>query len=282
MRGVDAKPRRYAVAVVGPGALGLFYASRLARVTPTALIARNATRARELARGVRVGNERVRLDVFHPGALPKADWAIVLVKGPQTAEAVRIARRLGAKRMLSLQNGIVSGIPQGVTTAAAWREGATVTPVTAGETLLPPGFAPLGALLRTAGFPVRQPRDIERARRMKLLANVCINPVTALFGIRNGESTQRRHAVFTRALAREAAAVLGIPPGRAWRHVADVAARTAGNRSSMLQDVLAGRATEIEQLNGALLRLARRRGVPAPTHAAFRELVRNFPHPKRL
>jgi 2-dehydropantoate 2-reductase len=54
-------------------------------------------------------------------------------------------------------------------------------------------------------------------------------------------------------------------------HVAKV---TAGNRSSMLQDILAGRRTEIEHLTGALLRLAQRRGVNVPTHRAFYQLIR--------
>ena len=58
-----------------------------------------------------------------------------------------------------------------------------------------------------------------------------------------------------------------------------VAAATARNRSSMLQDVLAGRRTEIEHLTGALLRLARRHEVPAPTHRAVYRLVRKFHTP---
>jgi 2-dehydropantoate 2-reductase len=76
------------------------------------------------------------------------------------------------------------------------------------------------------------------------------------------------------ALAREAAPVVGISPSAAIRRVMDVAKATAGNRSSMLQDILAGRRTEIEDLTGALLRLARRRRVNVPTHAAFYQLIR--------
>jgi 2-dehydropantoate 2-reductase len=56
--------------------------------------------------------------------------------------------------------------------------------------------------------------------------------------------------------------------------VMDVARMTAQNRSSMLQDLLAGRKTEREHLTGALLRLARRHRVAVPTHRALYEVIR--------
>lgn len=272
---------RYPVAVVGAGALGLLYASRLARVVPTALIARSAERARTLRRGVRVGRTLYLPAVFAPDDLPQADWAIILVKGPDTHAAVRLARRLEPKRILSLQNGLVDAVPQGVSTAGAYREGRRVVVAATGRTLLPAGFAPLGRYLRRAGFTVERPRDLAAARHWKLLANVCINPVTALFGIRNGEVRRPPYAFLVQALAAEAAQVLGLPRGKALERVMEVAARTAGNRSSMLQDVLAGRRTEIDHLTGALLRLARRRRIAAPTHGTMRRLIRNFPRVRK-
>ena len=81
------------------------------------------------------------------------------------------------------------------------------------------------------------------------------------------------------ALAVEAAPVLAaeglkITPGEAVRRVMEVSKATAGNRSSMLQDLLAGRRTENDHLTGALLRLAHRHRVAVPTHAAFHLLIR--------
>jgi len=55
---------------------------------------------------------------------------------------------------------------------------------------------------------------------------------------------------------------------------ASVARRTAANRSSMLRDRLAGKRTEIEQLNGALLRIAQRHGIGLPMHSAIVQIVR--------
>ena len=242
------------MAVVGPGALGSLFARRLSKTVPTAVIGRGATN------------------------IPQADWVIILVKAYDTAAAVRVARRMKPKGIVSLQNGLEE-VPQGVTTAAAYREGKRVVPVATGLTLLPPGFEALARILRRAGLDARIARDIRAARLKKLLANVCLNPVTAAFGVRNGALRTPPYARFAEALAREAAPVLAaeglkITTGEALRSVMEVAKATAGNRSSMLQDVVAGRKTEIEHLTGALLRLARRHRLPGPTPSAFRPIIR--------
>lgn len=192
--------------------------------------------------------------------------------------------------MLSLQNGLVDELlcralpdgvrcAQGVTTEGAYRDGAGIVPAGAGTTLLPPQFAPLARRLRAAGFDARLERDLARARLGKLLVNVCINPVTALFRVRNGKVLVPPYARYAEALAREAAPVLAaeglaLSPEAAWTRVAAVARATARNRSSMLQDLRARRATEIDYLTGALLRLARRHRHALPTHRAFYRLIR--------
>ena len=245
---------RFPVAVIGPGALGSLFASRLSKVVPTAVIGRNTA------------------------PLPEADWVIILVKAYDTAAALGTARKMKAKGIVSLQNGLIEGLPQGVTTAAAYRDGKRVIPVATGITLLPPGFAALARHLRRAGFDARVVRDMQSARLRKLLANVCLNPVTAVFGVRNGELRKAPYSLFAEALALEAAPVLAaeglkITPREAVRRVMDVAKVTAGNRSSMLQDIMAGRRTEIDHLTGALLRMARKHSVSVPTHAAFHRLI---------
>jgi 2-dehydropantoate 2-reductase len=249
------EPDRFPVAVIGPGALGSLFAGRLSKVVPTAVIGRHTTR------------------------VPRADWVIVLVKAYDTAAALRVARTMKAKGILSLQNGLIEQIPQGVTTAGAYRDGKRFVPVATGTTLLPPGFEILAAYLRRAGFDARVVREIQSARLRKLLANVCLNPVTAVFGVRNGEVCKPPYRGFVEALAREAAPVLAaeglkITVLQAVRQVMQVAQATAGNRSSMLQDVTAGRKTEIAYLTGALRTLARRHRLVTPTHDAFFQLVR--------
>jgi 2-dehydropantoate 2-reductase len=226
-----------------------------------------------LGKGVSVGGRRYRPEVFPPGALPRAELAVILVKGYDTAAAVKLARRLRPKRILSLQNGLVDEVPQGISTAGAHRRGGRVVIATTGETLLPRGFEDFAQTLRAAGLAARVSTEIDRARYLKLLANVCINPLTALFRIRNGQVAVAPYLPLTKALAAEAARVLRMKPARALAHVLKVAKATARNRSSMLQDIEAGRPTEIGQLTGALLQIAARRRVEAPTHRALLRII---------
>ena len=165
---------RYPVAVIGAGALGLSFAVRLARTIPLALIARNAERARRLRDGVDVGGMMFRPAAFAAEAAPQADWVLLFVKGPDTREAAHSAARMGARGVLSLQNGLVEPllrdvlpgvlVGQGVTTEGAYRDADRVVPAGPGETLVPPGFEQVAGLLRDAGFSVRvEPRSTKRA-----------------------------------------------------------------------------------------------------------------------
>jgi 2-dehydropantoate 2-reductase len=279
---------RYPLVVIGAGALGLSFAARLARTTALAVIARNAARAQALRAGVDVGGVLFRPEAFPPEDAPEADWVVLFVKGPDTREAARLAARMEARGVLSLQNGIVEPllrdalpgqfVGQGVTTEGAYRDGARVVPAGNGETLVPPGFEAVADLLRNAGFAARVEPAIHKARLAKLLVNLAINPVTALFRIPNGDVAQTPYSRWTEALVREAVPVLHaegleLDEEAALARVFAVAHGTARNRSSMLQDVLAGRRTELEELTGAFLSLASDREAQVPTHRAFYTLL---------
>lgn len=286
-----ATPGRYPLAIVGAGALGLHFAAGLAAVGPVALVARNAARADALRAGVQVGVRLFVPEVFAPDALPAADWVILLVKTGDTAEAARTALALQPRGVLSLQNGLVEAtlraecgpvaVGQGITTEGAFREGARVQPAGAGETLLPPGFEAVAERLAAAGFRARIEPAIAAARLAKLLVNVAINPLAALFRVPNGALLEPPHRVLLEALVHEAWPVLrqaglDLDEDAALARVVAVATATAGNRASMLQDVLAGRRTEIDAITGTLLTMAEAGGVELPTHRAVFTLVRRL------
>ena len=274
---------RYPLAIIGAGALGLHFASRLSACGPLAVVARSEARAAVLRAGVQVGEAGFRPDAFGPDALPEADWVIILVKAGDTADAARTALAMQPRGVLSLQNGLVGNVlrevcgslpaGQGVTTEGAFRDGDRVVPSGAGDTLLPPGFEAVANLLAAAGFRARVEPDIAAARLAKLLVNVAINPLAAIFRVPNGALLAPPHRVLLDALVTEAwpvlrAAGLLLDEVSARERVIAVATATAANRASMLQDVLAGRRTEIDAITGALLALAEGQGVELPTHRA--------------
>ncbi|WP_374477510.1 ketopantoate reductase family protein [Zoogloea sp.] len=286
-----ATPGRYPLAIVGAGALGLHFAAGLAAVGPVALVARDAARADALRAGVQVGARLFVPEVFAPDALPAADWVILLVKTGDTAEAARTALALQPRGVLSLQNGLIEAtlraecrtvpVGQGITTEGAFREGSRVQPAGAGETLLPAGFEAVADALCMAGFRARVEPQIAAARLAKLLVNVAINPLAALFRVPNGALLEPPHRVLLEALVHEAWPVLrqaglDLDEDAALARVVAVATATAGNRASMLQDVLAGRHTEIEAITGTLLTMAEADGLELPTHRAVFTLVRRL------
>jgi 2-dehydropantoate 2-reductase len=114
----------------------------------------------------------------------------------------------------------------------------------------------------------------------KLIVNAAINPVAALAGVTNGEVAARptlralaaRVAAEGEAVAR--ARGIALPYPSAMEATLETARGTADNRCSMLQDLEAGRPTEIDYLNGAIAAMAEGCGVAAPANRAIAALVR--------
>jgi len=304
----EARPATFAhVAVIGPGAIGVCVAVRLAsadagpRVT---LIDRDPDRAARLsARPLRLrtadGVVEARLPVRTvPDAPP--DLVVLATKAHQArGAAAEAAAWIGSAPIVTLQNGL--GVTDEV--AAALPEAVVVTGVTyQAATMVAEGevqhaaniVTHLGYLGRPAdalaeavadlfgraGLPARVAADMTPIVWWKLLVNAAINPVAALAGVANGEVARRRTlSALASVLAEEGQAVaraegVRLPGDDAASAALETARATAANRCSMLQDLDAGRPTEIAYLNGAIVRVADRHGVPVPANRAAAALVR--------
>lgn len=114
----------------------------------------------------------------------------------------------------------------------------------------------------------------------KLATNAAVNPTSALFGYTNAElladvATSRVADGLAAEVARVATATgVAMNEDEARRWWREMAALTGANRSSMLQDVQAGRPTEVDSICGAVHREGERRGVSAPLNQAMTVLVR--------
>jgi 2-dehydropantoate 2-reductase len=231
-----------------------------------------------------------------PGQLGSFQNALVLVKawqnqraGCQLAEclqrdglALTLQNGLGNRELLSKAIG-PQRTASGVTTSGATLLGpGRVRPVGNGQVSLGahPRLEPMADLLQTAGFKVDVLADTTSLIWGKLVINAAINPLTALLRIPNGELLNRPNArALMAAAAREAAAVAGasqisLPYPDPVSAVEDVARRTAGNLSSMLQDVQRGTPTEIDAICGAIVKAGARVKVPTPVIRTMWLLVR--------
>jgi 2-dehydropantoate 2-reductase len=143
-----------------------------------------------------------------------------------------------------------------------------------------PGLQSLTEQLGRAGFQVETTTDLASLQWGKLVINAAINPLTALLRVANGELLSRPGARdLMKEAAQEAASVaaslgIGLPYSDPVGAVEEVAHKTASNISSMLQDVLRGTPTEIEAINGAVVRAGENRGVPTPLNYLLWRLVK--------
>lgn len=289
-------------AVFGTGALGCWMAARLAASGHGVTVVGTWTEGLDAIRrdGILVTEPGRRLEgrpaVARLGVpLTPADFVLVLVKAHQTAAIAAAAAAAAARdgRIVTLQNGLGNRealqqadahgrVRVGLVVAGVRLERPGVVAALPGTVTLEgggdPSMARLCALLVDAGLDARLVDDIERELWRKLAVNCAINPLSAVRKLSNGALLEDRE---TRALmvaaAKEVEAVAaarGIAIDGAGAAAESVARRTAGNRSSMLQDLDRGARTEIDALCGAVVREARRLGLEAPVNERLWREVR--------
>jgi 2-dehydropantoate 2-reductase len=234
------------------------------------------------------------------------DAAIVTTKTPGSSWAAEIAAKILAPDgvALTIQNGLGNyetlvehiGHPRaavGVIYVGAQLVNGELRATGAGKVELGRPMATtsrmkldeLGRLLREGGMDVTVVDDAWPAVWRKVVTNAAVNPLTALIRRTNAElladaPASRVADCIAREVARVATAS-GVRIGeeeavKQWRAMA---ALTGANRSSMLQDVEAGRPTEIDAISGAVAREGERRGVAAPLNQAMTLLVSSLARP---
>ena len=140
---------------------------------------------------------------------------------------------------------------------------------------------PLADACSRAGMPATALADARPGQWRKVIFNAATNPIGALTGLTHGRVCERPdlRALVSglvdegKAVADAQGIVLDADPEELIDHAArpDVA---YGHKASMLQDVEARRATEIDYLNGGIARFGRELGVPTPLHDAVTALIK--------
>lgn len=298
------------IAIIGPGAMGCFLAIHFQQAGAEVwLLDHRPDRAAYLqAQGVRLltldqQEKHVRIPcTCQAVAIGPCDLSLMMVKAHQTRVAAQSLPPLlaGGGLALTLQNGVgnvehlaavvgpeplLAGVTMhGVTMLGVGQvrhagAGMTILGIPPGSQVSPVELDRWVAWFQTAGIECTSTRDIVATLWDKLLINVGINPLTALTRLHNGElltvpaAWEVATAAVQEAQAVAAAAGITLSPEPLSR-LRRVCQATARNRSSMLQDVLANRLTEIEALNAQIVSRGQALGVPTPVNATLTRLIR--------
>ena len=299
------------ICIVGCGAVGSLFAAHLAKAGEAEIWAYDVWKDHTDAirgNGLKLSGAAeftAKLNATSdPQELPRCDYGIVATKAIHTRHAIeQSAHAFGdTAAVCSVQNGVgneeilaehVKYVIRGTTFPA----GHPIAPGHVGydikgDTWIGP-FEPtqtpmskveeLAGLISRAGMNTIALPDARGAQWTKLIFNASTNPVGALTQLHHGAATRfsatgklfedliTEGETVARAMSIE---LHGDP-----RHMVQKGANTPGkHRASMLQDVLAKRPTEVDFMNGAIVRWGNQLGIPTPLNRALWELVKGLEH----
>ncbi|MGB7538193.1 MAG: 2-dehydropantoate 2-reductase [Anaerolineales bacterium] len=232
-----------------------------------------------------------------PAECNDSDLVIVVVKSHQTRSAVSRAKDIlkPGGLALTLQNGLgnvevlreVFGAERaagGIAILGANMIAPGVVRQCGGEIQIQvenhPCIEPAVEFFKSGGLDVRIVENLESLQWGKLVVNSALNPLGALLRATNELFAEREAAreVYL-AVIRESAGVasaagIPLPYDNPAEHALGIVRGTAGNRCSMLQDLENQRPTEIDAINGAIVRAAEKVDVPAPWNGMLVQLIK--------
>jgi len=299
---------KHRVAVVGAGAVGGYFGGMLARAgIPVVLIGRPSFVEAVRRSGLRIDSIRFQ-ETVHPDAateLAAAAGADVVLFSVKTTDTVPVSKQLAAilpqgSLVVSMQNGVnnaevireasgINALPAVVYVAASVPAPGTVKHLGRGDIVVGSQdgrIGPLAEIFAAATIPCRISENIEGELWTKLVWNCALNAVSALgrvtYGeiIANGDARRLVEAVVQETLS--VARAKGVhPPGLEDAKAAvagafKVAEQMSATRSSTAQDLVRGKPTEIDSLNGYVARTGSQLGVPTPVNHALYTLIKLY------
>ena len=296
------------IAVIGAGAMGSLYGGYLSRIMPEVYLVdiwqQHVDEINKNGLIIQEKDESIRISpgaVTDSACLGFADLVIVFVKSYLTDRALEMNKSLLGHDtiVLSLQNGYgniekiakhvhINNIIAGTTAH--------------GATMLSPGIIKHGgigethigwvknkddkrideiaAVLKKAGFDTSVSLNVMELIWSKLIINVGINALTAVLKVKNGELLNMEETRKLMDMAVLEAVNVAEKAGIRFngddmvKKVKEVALATAENKSSMLQDILNKRKTEIDTINGAIVNEGKKCSIETPVNMVLANLVK--------
>ncbi len=294
------------ITVVGAGAMGTLFAALLSRKNEVSIIEKDPdVRSAISRRGIRlsgltemtVSPSAINITP-EPECLGSSDLAVIFVKSYDTAAVMKKIRGyLGADTLvLTLQNGLGNyenvlkfagknrAMCGSTSQAATLERPGSARHTGCGDTVLGQTSAAdkIAGNFSGCGINTRAVKNIQSVIWSKLAVNCAINPVGAIAGVANGEIIEYKNL-------REVASAAGLEAAAVARAAGiklmfkdfteklnGTCGATAVNINSMLADILAGRRTEIEFINGAVVKKAESLGLRSPVNKALCGIVKKY------
>jgi 2-dehydropantoate 2-reductase len=286
------------VVVLGAGAIGTLYGAWLSASNTVTLIARRAHADAVARDGVRItGLEEATYRVAAATelrAVPSGTVILLTTKVTDNEAAIRPLVDLLAPDMIivCLQNGLHS---EDLVAAVVRGRCPVVRAITHfGATFAAPGVVALKAFGHTLLAPGERSEEIARmltASRLdgrvsdkmkgeiwrKLIFNCVVNPITAMTRMEVGWISEERLDPLKQVIVDECLQVArrdGVAFDVDFVRLINETFKPSRNLSSMHQDLLKGRRTEIEHLNGAVVALGRKFGIPCPANESLVTMIK--------
>jgi 2-dehydropantoate 2-reductase len=236
-----------------------------------------------------------------PASVGPCDLVVFFVKCYHTASATVTARPLvdGKTVVASLQNGwgngdVLAGAydPAQVAVGVIYHSGTVLEPGKVAHPGVGPSYVgpyaegdsgkTVAEVLSTSGFEVHTPPKIRSEIWKKLILNAATLPTASLTGMNAGALTAHgQMKELVSEVAREAVAVaraqgFDIDEQERIDYTHSLLEKAGPSKASMLQDFEAGRQTEVDVINGAVVRAGETTGTPTPLNRAFVALVKGW------
>jgi len=292
------------VAILGAGAMGACFASKFldSDAFSTALIARGERHERLQREGLVVNGKAYAVPVIHPDeATSPVDLVIVAVKHHHLAAGVHDLQRFVGDQttILSVMNGLDS--EETIGSVYGWnkvlyavsvaidavREGNRVTFTTPGTLYFgeATNAEPVERVRRVqeamdrAGVPWQTPPDMIRMMWWKFMMNVGANQASAVvrapYGVLQSspEAQALMEALMREVLSLAKAAGVDLREQDISDWYGFLSRMSAEGKTSMLQDIEAGRKTEVEMFGGKVVELGRAYGIPTPVNETLLRII---------
>lgn len=298
------------IAIIGAGAMGCLYGGKLSQSKDNQVYLLDIWKEHIDAinkQGLIMeenGEPIVYSDVkasIHASEIGPADLVIVFVKSTLTRQAVQESQEVFGEDtlVLTLQNGLgnvdiigeeagLSRVVGGTTAHGAYMKGPgeichagfgkTIIGELSGKTT--ERISEVANIFQSVGLETEISNNILGLIWDKLIVNVGINGLTAITGLHNGELLDHPELLdimkeaIDEGIAVAKAKNIELSSQDPYGHTLEICKNTATNKSSMLQDIINKRRTEIDMINGGILREGEKLGISTPVNGVLTNLIK--------